>query len=481
MAKVSKNLKKLRTQKGITQAQLAETIHVTRQAISSWENDRTQPDIDMLVSLSEALGVSVEELIYGERRNVGLEGAASRYHGTVAIVFAVLGSLLVGAGLVMMFVTFWEDFPKALQCVFAFAPLVAAQAFVLYVVKKDKISAPFHESAAVLWCVGVVSTVALINSIFDLDAGYINCLGIDALLCLPVVYLLGSVSSLAFYFYAICHLCIESAEFGWGAVGGRYLIVVLLAAVCYSAGAAFLPFSRRRIDSVRRTVAAWLSVAAGCVLIGFLGVSASMGLAVFVLCAVLLYAADREQDYSKPFFLPGLIGISIFTVLSSTGGCFGGLNDRLDVREGAGIALFALTAAAAVITAVKNRISEWKITKIVVFSGGLALTALHFIALFTEYQDWEILQIVSGVISIIIGAALLVDGASSAKFLPVNLGFLICAAQIVIFITFAELGMLANGALCVALGGALLAVNWRIARRNKNARLAAETEVSADE
>lgn len=42
MAKVSKNIKKLRTEKNLTQDALAEKINVTRQTISSWENGVSQ-------------------------------------------------------------------------------------------------------------------------------------------------------------------------------------------------------------------------------------------------------------------------------------------------------------------------------------------------------------------------------------------------------------------------------------------------------
>ena len=49
--KISKNIKKLRAEQGLTQDTLAERINVTRQAISSWETCRTQPDAQMLISL----------------------------------------------------------------------------------------------------------------------------------------------------------------------------------------------------------------------------------------------------------------------------------------------------------------------------------------------------------------------------------------------------------------------------------------------
>ena len=61
MAKVSKNIKKFRTDNGLTQDALAEKINVTRQTVSSWENGRTQPDIEMLEILSQVFSVGIEE------------------------------------------------------------------------------------------------------------------------------------------------------------------------------------------------------------------------------------------------------------------------------------------------------------------------------------------------------------------------------------------------------------------------------------
>ncbi len=67
---VGKNIKRYREDKKITQEELAEKLCVTRQAISNWECEKTQPDIETLHRLADALDVSVEELVYGERRRV---------------------------------------------------------------------------------------------------------------------------------------------------------------------------------------------------------------------------------------------------------------------------------------------------------------------------------------------------------------------------------------------------------------------------
>ncbi len=65
MNAVGKNLKALRQRAGLTQDALAERLHVTRQAVSSWETGKTQPDIETLTALAEALDADVRELIYG--------------------------------------------------------------------------------------------------------------------------------------------------------------------------------------------------------------------------------------------------------------------------------------------------------------------------------------------------------------------------------------------------------------------------------
>ena len=58
---------KLRKEKGWTQAQLAEQLHISDKAVSRWETGRGFPDIGSLEELSGKLDVSVAELLHGEK------------------------------------------------------------------------------------------------------------------------------------------------------------------------------------------------------------------------------------------------------------------------------------------------------------------------------------------------------------------------------------------------------------------------------
>ena len=59
-------VRSLREAKGITQEELAESIHVSAKAVSKWETGKGFPDVSLLEPLAAALGISVIELLSGE-------------------------------------------------------------------------------------------------------------------------------------------------------------------------------------------------------------------------------------------------------------------------------------------------------------------------------------------------------------------------------------------------------------------------------
>lgn len=60
---LGKTIKAYRKQCSISQEQLASKLYVSRQTVSSWENDKSYPDIQSLVLLSEIFGTTVDQLV----------------------------------------------------------------------------------------------------------------------------------------------------------------------------------------------------------------------------------------------------------------------------------------------------------------------------------------------------------------------------------------------------------------------------------
>lgn len=70
---IGKRLNKLRNMKNITQLELANILFVSDKTISSWESNRTKPNLEMLVKLAEILSCNVGYLIYGDNSKDNVE------------------------------------------------------------------------------------------------------------------------------------------------------------------------------------------------------------------------------------------------------------------------------------------------------------------------------------------------------------------------------------------------------------------------
>lgn len=63
---IGRQIKKYRTELKLSQEELADKVYVTRQTVSNWENDKNYPDIHSLVLLSSLFGISLDDLVKGD-------------------------------------------------------------------------------------------------------------------------------------------------------------------------------------------------------------------------------------------------------------------------------------------------------------------------------------------------------------------------------------------------------------------------------
>ena len=68
--KIGKFIADCRKQKGFTQMQLAEKLGITDKAVSKWERGIAMPDTSIMLELCDILGISVNELLSGEKINM---------------------------------------------------------------------------------------------------------------------------------------------------------------------------------------------------------------------------------------------------------------------------------------------------------------------------------------------------------------------------------------------------------------------------
>jgi transcriptional regulator with XRE-family HTH domain len=89
-------IRRLREEKGITQAELASRLHVSGKAVSKWETGQGFPDVSLLEPLARALDISVVELFSGE--NVMNRNRSSNMLRSVMYVCPVCGNGIMALG-----------------------------------------------------------------------------------------------------------------------------------------------------------------------------------------------------------------------------------------------------------------------------------------------------------------------------------------------------------------------------------------------
>lgn len=478
--KISKTIKRLRNEKGITQEELANMLFISRQSVSSWENDRTQPDIEMLDKLTAVFDVSIEELIYGKKRNTALETEKTNYNNTLLIVFSILGTLLAGTGIVFIFVHFWQKLPLFSKAILSFIPILAGQAAGVYVLLRKKDNIPWCEGAGMLWTAGIAATLIMAYNIFNLVIDWYTLLIIMSALIFPVILLLNAVSPVA-VFYG-CTITWFFEEGHRNPVSGVILSAALLAMGTY--------YTTRLVKaekkSLRSIAAQWLSVIACFTITASIGGNISGDINTLITGTgasglILLMLSLKDEDLIMPYRIPGLILTSIMLV--AQGAAFFGFT-RLKTENIVFTALMYIGVLIAFIftkSKMQNKLFSAYLAvsclSLFVFSLGLFLfpdnshntAELIFISILKAFA------LASNII-------LMIWGAKSRKLAPINTGFISVAALTILIVSNSGLSLIGNGILLLVFGALLLIINFRISRQNQKITMANnETEVSSDE
>lgn len=165
---IGQKLKESRTAAGLSQEALAQQLGVTRQTVSSWEKNRSYPDIGSLIKLSDLYGLSLDELLKEDpvmKKHVEDSGPLPRKYWNrlfeIAILLNPFGSLVGYWGAP------WAGLVLRLIGAVMLPPLWVAR-YKLFGMPKEEMAASIK--GWVLWFVG--SFVCILDGYFGM-IGYI--------------------------------------------------------------------------------------------------------------------------------------------------------------------------------------------------------------------------------------------------------------------------------------------------------------------
>ena len=505
MIKISKNLKKFRKLSNLTQEQLAERMNLTRQAISNWENDKSQPDIQSIEKLSEVFGISVEEMIYGDTKKVGVDENTENKINVMKIVLSVFGGLFVAAGVITVFVAFWQDFPDFLKSLFSFLPFVIGAAFAAYVYFKKRESNVWCEVAGIVWCIGAVSSVGMAGDSFEwfYSAHYDIPILIECLLCIPAMFLLKSVSVLPVFYY---FQFIWGVNADWTPVTHVYenfsvwLILPLLAI-----GLVFTHFLKSRDSEPRYKFAVWVSVIAFAVtaITMYSGTHTNMIIVQAAMLVFLSYCfiSEKQGVYSLPFTVIGSLGVCGAVIASVITGSWEAHFEIRSVSE----AFILVTALVYIVLSIVFTREDIKITlsNILLWAASALAVIIRivYIALYTylwnasdlsddddywekyeqvysavsKYEDY--LALAGIILCVIVGVSFILKGIGKLKLFELNIGIITVFAAFVMLVSeMLDFNLFTIGILLILFGASMFASNLLVSKQKKELKTSIEEE-----
>jgi hypothetical protein len=235
------------------------------------------------------------------------------------ILSAILGSLLIGAGIILLVAHNWDFLSRPIRCAIAFVPLLLSHGLGIFVLLRRNESAPWRESAALLNVAAIGTAIALVSQTYQIQGDFARFILVWMLLALPIVYLFRTNVGLSAYFAGATVWVLSSKSSDFLAVRPNDLWAWAL----LSLG---IPALVARWRERRNGYGTLLSLTALAVATAFsLGQTDGLGAQSFWRCSfaafwTVLYlvgVAPFKDWRSHPFVAAGWIGILSLTIFLS--------------------------------------------------------------------------------------------------------------------------------------------------------------------
>jgi uncharacterized membrane protein len=383
------------------------------------------------------------------------------------LVFAILGSLLVGLGIMLIVAHNWDDLSRPVRTVLASLPVVIGQGLVWFTLQRKPEVAAWREGSAVFLACGLCACVALISQIYHISGELDGYLFTCSLLMLPLLYLPGSlIVALIYLAFITWYGCLVRFEF-WSDGQRPWLLLLLLAAAAPS----YLRHARLR--------------GAG---IGFWWYSLFVALAVGI--ASQLFTVDWEIEHMLglmafagmftlvPWLHPGrelrtwpwvlvggtamLVGFFIFS-FRPIWDEIGSFEERGLGNDLIGIIAVVILAAVAYALSLKRRkpFARWP------YPEGIWLFLLCYAVGLASASAAAILV---NIALLIMGIITVRRGIDNDSFRRMNLGLAILSITILMRFFDEDLSFVLRGLAFIAIGAGFLFMNMRMVQQRKRDR-----------
>lgn len=355
--------------------------------------------------------------------------------------FAVLGSLLIGAGIILVFATNWWKLPLTVRVILAFLPLLAAQGICLFTYIKKYDSAAYREGGALFLSLAFFATLALVGQIFHTSSEVESYMLVCILLTLPGAYFFRSKAAISIYIFGsifssgawpewlplfITVLCLPYFYFTFVSAPNRrglnYLLFLLSAVV---------------INSLIPTLGSQMKL-----------------MEIIVFCGLILLIIDALfRKITEEYFFTSAKFFSIFFL---TGALLVAAMDLSYAKHVNGKTLIITTVIAVTYFALRPRKHSALSSADLMLAAGILLLVTGKFAGITGF-----------LLSIGLGIYYIVQGSRSLTLKKINYGMTLMILIILMRFFDSGMGLFGRGVVFIFVGSLFLGINLYISRKRK--------------
>lgn len=383
----------------------------------------------------------------------------------VARILAILGSVLIGLGVILLFAYNWQDIPKNGKLALSFLPLSIGLALGAFTMSKRPRASLWKESSGISIGLACAAALGLVGQTLQLPSDLSQFYFIWALCTLPFLWALESKALFLLAGFQLIACVSTTGYHDTSAVAFRFLVIA-------SPLLAYFILERRQFESRFSFFIFAVSTTSAFAPLGYTQASSTTPLVWLALAAATFYLWDTRSALNQANFTrnpTGMIAKVALTAfaLALTFSDIWDIGSHRDHSSTLGIVIVtAATIAYLLLLAERFYLRSWAeipwaaIPLLVAAALGLAaydLIELDNAALvFTPYVA-------------LLGIAAIVDGYRSASIARLNHGLAILLVLAVIRFFDGDWGMLERGIGFIVIGILFLAANIHFLKRRKEA------------
>lgn len=384
------------------------------------------------------------------------------------IVFAILGAILVGLGIILILAHNWDNLSRFTKTIFALLPMLAGQAVCGFTLFKMRQSMAWREGSAVFLFFAVGACIALISQIYHLPGDIGSFMLTWMLLCLPLIYVMNSSVASMLYVIGISYYAVYTGYFNYPHVESYWYWVLLAGMLPH-----YYYLYKTKPHGNMVLLHHWLVPISLLICMGTIGGKMSELIFIIYISLFGLYyligiskPMDGKNILLNPYKIFGAVGTVIILLMLSFDWFWQDLrlsnhtmNDWFMSPEC--IAAAIITILACYLFYLNYKGKSWKDLR------PFAPVFLIFIPIFLLGLVSSVAVIFINVLLFIVGIATIKEGARQNHLGILNFGLLIIAALVACRFFDTDLSFVLRGGLFVLVGIGFFAANYWLLKRRK--------------